>query len=290
MEKAELTSLRMDELKALAKKINMALPAKATKGDIVNALLTAGPAKGRKGPAKKSGVSKKPAAKKRSGSKPAEKPAETPSHEWNIPPGVEEPLLARERAAGAKYYTGSVEQGPVSSYDELPEGYGEEKIVLMARDPSVAYTYWEVTQARIEKEKAWLGWDSRLSLRIYDITGIQFDGTNANAYYDQDVSENTGTWYFDLDRPSHSFCADLGLLSPKARFLTLARSNYITMPRDSVSDEIDAEWILMDEEYWKRYGFPGGLSSPEMQEMWRRRHLQEITSPGFFSVGRRKGK
>ena len=286
MEKAELTSLPMDELKALARKINMALPAKATKGDIVDALLTAGPAKGRKGTAKKSRISKKPAAKKPSGRKPAEKPA----HEWNIPPGVEEPLMAQERVEEAKYHTGSVEPGTVSSYDELPEGYGEEKIVFMARDPSVAYTYWEVTQARIEKEKAWLGWNSRLSVRIYDITGIQFDGTNANAYYDQDVTESAGTWYFDLDRPSHSFCADLGLLSPKGRFLTLARSNYITMPRDSVSDEIDAEWILMDEEYWQRYGFPGGLSSPEVQEMWRRRHLQEITSPGFFSAGRRKGK
>ena len=87
------------------------------------------------------------------------------------------------------------------------------------------------------------------------------------------MHDRKGNWYFDLGRPTHSFCADFGLLSPTGRFLTLARSNYINMPRDGVSDVIDEEWMLLDEDYWKMYGFPAG-SSPNVTELWRRMRMQ----------------
>ena len=214
--------------------------------------------------------------------------------EWKRPPVAEEPLLAQERVSESKYYTGPAKRELMPAHGELPKGYGEDKIVLMVRDPFVAYAYWEVSQEHIERERAWFGWSSKLCLRIFDVTGVQFDGRNAIGYFDQEIFDRTGNWYFDLGRPSHSFCADLGLLAPEGRFLTLARSNYITMPLDTVSDVIDEEWMLVDEEFWKLYGYPeglrGGLSSPQMQEMVRRRRLLEISSPGLFSRERQKRK
>ncbi len=215
-----------------------------------------------------------------------------------MPVGAEEPLMAQERVAEAKFYTGPVPEQKAAPttrpYEELPPGYSEERIVLMTRDPFVAHAYWEVTPARIEREKAWLGWNSRLCIRIYDVTGVQFDGRNALGYFDQEVYERTGSWYFDLGKPTHSFCADLGLLSPEGKFLTLARSNYVTMPRDGVSDVVDEEWMLVDEEFWKLYGypegFPGGISSQQVQEIVRRRRIQEISSPGMSSREKVKRK
>jgi hypothetical protein len=217
----------------------------------------------------------------------------TPVREWKLPPGAEEPLMAQERIAESKYYTGPARQAPSVASGELPQGYGDEKVTLLSRDPFVAYAYWEVTPARIEREKKWFGWDSKICVRIYDITGVQFDGRNAIGYYDQEVFERAGSWYFDFGRPAHSFCADLGLLSTGGRFLTIARSNYITMPRDAVSEVIDEEWMMVDEEFWKLYGYEGsrrGVSSPEMQEMLKRRREMEITSPGLFSADRAKRK
>jgi len=207
-----------------------------------------------------------------------------------MPAGVEEPLIAQERVADAKYYTGAQAAEKIApSSREFPHGYNEDKIVLMVRDPYWAFTYWEVTPARIEKEKAWFGWNSKLCVRIYDITGVQFNGTNAIGYIDQEVFERTGNWYFDLGRPTHSFCAELGLLTPEGRFLTLARSNYINMPRDGVSDVLDEEWMLLEEDFWKLYGFPGG-SSPQLQELWKRMRLHGITSPGMSSRDKAKRK
>jgi hypothetical protein len=309
MKKADLAAKTVAELKALAKKKKISLPAGAKKDDIIKALMAIGArAKAEKLAVKKTAAPKKAAAPKRPARRAAvsapvvktvKEPAKAPARTWEMPVGVEEPLMAQERVAEAKFYTGPVPEqrtAPVTRpYEELPFGYGEEKIALMARDPYVAHAYWEATPSRIDREKAWFGWNSRLCVRIYDVTGVRFDGRNALGYYDQEVYERIGNWYFDLGRPTHSFCADLGLLSPEGKFLTLARSNYITMPRDGASDVIDEEWMIVDEEFWKLYGypegFPGGISSQQAQEILRRRRrMQEISSPGMSSREKAKRK
>ncbi len=313
------------ELKALAKKKKVSLSAQDKKSDIVAALMAA--EKSTKKPAAAAVKKTAPAGKRPAGAKSAvkraplaekatagsanpgaaRKPAADragmqkvrgavvpPVHDWKNPPKVEEPLLAQERISESKYYTGSAPQMTVAEHGELAREYGHDRIVLMTRDPFVVHAYWEATPGRLEREKAWFGWGSKLCVRIYDITGIQFDGRNALGYFDQEVFERAGNWYFDLGRPSHSFCADLGLLSPEGRFLTLARSNFVTTPRDGVADVIDEEWMLVDEEFWKLYGYPegfrGGVSSPELLEMMRRRRMQDITSPGMFPRERAKAK
>jgi uncharacterized protein len=297
MKKPELLAMIVSELKAMAKKMKVAVPPGAKKTEIVEALSAAFKRINKKTMKtatvrKTSGTGKKSARKATAGKRvPAKKPAQTPAaartREWKLPPGVEEPLMAQERVSEAKYYTGPVQEqrpGP----ENLPLGYGEEKIVLMVRDPYLVHAYWEVTPVRIEREKAWFGWSSKLVVRIYDVTGVQFDGRNALGYFDQEVFERLGSWYFDVGRPSHAFVADIGLLSPEGKFLTLARSNPISMPRDGVSDVLDEEWMLVDEEFWKLYGFPGGPSSPQMQEMIKRRRMQQVTSPGTFARAKRK--
>lgn len=291
MKKSELSAMIVSELKALAKKMKLDVPLGAKKADIVEALSAA--LKRNNKPAKTAAVKKtsstgKTIVRKRAAAKkPAQSPAAAPAREWKMPPGAEEPLMAQERVSEAKYYTGPAKEHR-PGHEDLPYGYGEEKIALMVRDPYLVHAYWEVTPARIEREKAWFGWNSKLVVRIYDVTGIQFDGRNALGYFDQEVFERLGSWYFDVGRPSHSFIADVGLLSPEGKFLTLARSNHILMPRDGVSDVLDEEWMLVDEEFWKLYGFPGGPSSPQIQEMIKRRRMQQITSPGTFARAKRK--
>jgi uncharacterized protein len=302
MKKAEFAAKTVAELKALAKKKKITLPAGAKKDDIIKVLMASAVRKITGKPAAKKAVAPKRPTRRAKVSGPVIKtvkePAKEPARKWDMPVGAEEPLMAQERVAEAKFYTGPVPEqksAPTTRpYEELPPGYSEEKIVLMTRDPYVAHAYWEVTPARIEREKAWLGWNSRLCIRIYDVTGVQFDGRNALGYYDQEVYERTGSWYFDLGKPTHSFCADLGLLSPEGKFLTLARSNYVTMPRDGVSDVVDDEWMIVDEEFWKLYGFPegfpGGISSQQAQEIVRRRRMQEISSPGMSTREKVKRK
>jgi hypothetical protein len=209
MRKNELAAMTIAELKALARKNKISLAAGAKKADMVKALATTGLRAAKKplkaavkkvvktsatksatktttAAVKKKTSVKTVSAKKRTVTRKtaAAKPVgeAIPRREWQMPSGVEEPLMAQERVSDAKYYTGTPEHKPPMPYDTLPHEYGGERMALLARDPYMALGYWELPQARLEKEKAWFGWDSKLCVRVYDVTGIQFDGSNAAAF------------------------------------------------------------------------------------------------------------
>lgn len=317
MTREELSSKTVAELKALARKQKIALPAGARKADIIKILAKAGSAAGKKGRnAAVEGTGRKAAAKPAAraakmkmtsrskqqatagaaASKKRSVTRKTPAaaaagqagrrSERMIPAGAEGPLMNQERVSDAKYFTGPPEPGSAKPYGTLPYEYGEERIALMARDTSMVYGYWELPQSRLENEKARFGRGSILCVRVYDVTGVQWDGSNATAYFDQEVHDRVGTWYFDLDRPAHSFCADVGLRSPDGRFLTLLRSNIVTLPREGISDVLDEEWMLLEEQFMKLCGVTsepvGGRSSQQVQEALRQRQMREITSPGMY--------
>lgn len=324
MKRAELTAMTVSELKALAGKKKIALPSDAKKADIISILMKGVPAAGKKkaaaaprakakttkaavaGTGKARSIKAKPVAAKTAAQKakpvaakpPAPRkrprriggpPAAAPSvsgQEWRLPPGAEEPLMAQERVEDAKYFTGQSVR-PQPSLETLPAEYGQEQISLLARDPDTVFGYWEVPQERIERERSRLGKDSRLCIRIYDVTGVRFNGSNATSFIDQEVYERIGSWYFHLKRPAHSFCADLGLRTPDGRFHTITRSGVIATPRGDVSDVVDEEWMLAEQELLKLYGVPsghpGGPSSLQAGEKRRMRHRLDVSSPGVSS-------
>ena len=64
----------------------------------------------------------------------------------------------------------------------------------MPVDPDRLCVYWEVTDDGIARARAGLGaggpgaW---LALRVYDVTGRIFDGTNAHSYFDHNAGART---------------------------------------------------------------------------------------------------
>jgi hypothetical protein len=302
VDKKELNKKTIAELKKIAAKMNIKVPAKTKKSEIIDLLLIS---ERRLKPAATGGV--KPSEKKTASKgvvKKAVKKEITAIKEpvlkktakiKKIPEIIKDelpvpmPIAAKageEIVEAAKYYVGHVEEKifPVEKREELPPFYGENKIVLMARDPYYAFTYWEVTSQRYEDTKRLLGPDVRLVLRVYDVTDIHFDGKNARNYFDIEVYDMTGSWYININRPNRSFCIDLGALASDGRFLTLVRSNAVTMPRDTVSDVVDEEWMLLEEEFMKLFAISGGygigLSTLEIKELIKKRmHLLGISSP-----------
>ncbi len=329
MTKKELESLTIAELRALAKKKKVVLPAGARKADIVSALARAKSGTARKTTGVVAGKKKAQAKKAAAGTptpsraKPAaraSKAAGTSSgrqaaaakvsasnitvaagtpvvskiteREWLMPAGRQEPATAQERVADAKFYTGTSATGREMSYGSLPHEYGQDRIVLLARDPRMVFAFWEVTKQRLDEERKRIGSDARLCVRVYDVTGVAFDGGNETAYFDQEVYERVGSWYLDLGRPGHAFCADLGVRLPSGRFHTLFRSNTISMPREGFSDVLDEEWIGPEEEFLRLYAGPlqglGGISSAQVRELMRKRRALEISSPGMSARSRRQ--
>lgn len=151
---------------------------------------------------------------------------------------------------------------------ELPQGYGATRVVLMVRDPFWLHAYWEIAQDVSETVTAALGPDGwrlgRKTLRVHDVTDVDFNGTNALRTFDIDISNGANNWYINVERPNRSYCAELGLVGPDGRFVLLSRSNVVRTPRAGPSEVIDEEWMTISaiERY---HPHPGRLpSSPEM--------------------------
>jgi len=170
---------------------------------------------------------------------------------------------------------------------DLPAAYGLDRLVLLVRDPYWLYAYWEITATKQEEfantygPAAWTA--SRPVLRVYDVTGVDFNGRNANSFLDISISEQADNWHIPVGQPNRSFCLDLGRLFPDGRFVTLLRSNVVTTPRADLSECLDEEWMWIEGLY-RTYRPQFGLSSPlvlaELGAGARALPLG-ISSPGF---------
>jgi hypothetical protein len=172
----------------------------------------------------------------------------------------------------------------ISSYN-LPLRYGDNRIVIMARDPWWLYTYWDISEQRINEvifaipvyERQNMKW----ILRVYDLSGVKdFNGQNANSFFDIDIHFEANNWYVNVNQPEREWCIEIGLLNPFGKFFPVARSNIIKTPYFGISSVIDEEWALPDEEYYKVLGiYDLGKSSMERKRKFEEIIKHQISSP-----------
>jgi hypothetical protein len=130
----------------------------------------------------------------------------------------------------------------------IPWGYGADRVTAMAIDPRRLFVYWEVTDAAIEASRKALGRggaDAWLNLRVYDITGRLFDGTNAHSAFDEGVSRDDRQWFFEIGKPTSTACIELGLKSSEGFFVKIARSGRVDFPREAPAGEAAVEWLTV---------------------------------------------
>ena len=163
---------------------------------------------------------------------------------------------------------------------ELPDGYGEDRLTLMVRDPYWAFAYWEVSEEKKSSLRKVLGDQldaSRLLLRIF-ITGKDKEDL-PRLHMEVDVTGPAASWHLHLGRPDSSFAGQIGFLTPGGEFHLVALSNTIRTPRDSFAEEVDSEWMVIEETYHRIFRMVGEVgSSPHILEDLRRsiaRKLEE---------------
>lgn len=148
--------------------------------------------------------------------------------------------------------------------NEIPAGYGDDKIVLMVRDPYWIYSYWEISHGKKEEIRQRVGERSyregTYAVRIYDVTDVHFDGTNAHHSFDIVVGDFAQNWYVNIPSANRSYIADLGFITPQGQFILIARSNVVMTPRDSYSEMVDEEWLILDEDFLEMFRLSGGYA------------------------------
>ncbi len=177
----------------------------------------------------------------------------------------------------------------------LPLNYGDNKIVILPRDPVTVYAYWEINESKKAEVKEKFGRDifqkTPYTLRIYDVTNIDFNGLNSHRFFDIELPSGVNNWYINIDEGGKSCCVDIGLHIPGGDFFILARSNFITLPTGKISDVNDEEWMMVKGDFEKLMRLVGiekiGKSSFEVKRKLfdEMREIISVSSPGVSSLG-----
>ncbi|MBP1993574.1 DUF4912 domain-containing protein [Paenibacillus eucommiae] len=126
----------------------------------------------------------------------------------------------------------------VNTAFEAPARYHKDMLYMMVRDACMLYAYWELSD-----RKRWLlsrhfecDYSSMpKALRIYDVTCIYFNGSNANSYFDIPTTPEADNWYIHHLQPGRTYLADWGTYTIEGEFLPLLRSNAVITPRQTVA-------------------------------------------------------
>jgi len=184
----------------------------------------------------------------------------------------------------------------VPQITDLPTSYGDTKIVLLPRDPWWCFAYWEIGEQTKQEIKNLYGENVKYVIRVYDVTNVvNFDGKNANKYFDIEINPLANNWYINVAETNRSWCVDLGLITPDGKFVVVARSNIVMMPRYGVSPLTDEQWAVLQREFERLLELSGvsmiGKGSFDIAKLMRERweellaisQLPQFISSGFVS-------
>lgn len=157
---------------------------------------------------------------------------------------------AQETVEAAKFELGQEDLtgGDLASVDQgladLPDGYGESRIVLMPRDPQWAYTYWDIPNEHKEELRRQGG--QQLALRLYDVTDVNLDYQSPHNVQEYPCDEMAREWYLPIPVSDRDYVVDIGYRCADGRWLVLARSVPVRVPPVYPSDWIEDHFITVD--------------------------------------------
>jgi hypothetical protein len=132
---------------------------------------------------------------------------------------------------------------------------------MMVRDPSWVFAYWEISEDMVRELKSEIGFDKY----NYSDWTIRLWQTSTGEAKDVDIEPSACNWYINV-KPGCSYEAAIGLVLEDGSFKMVIKGNMFNTPGASVSEEIDEEWPISDEKFYKVM-FPqlqDGFSSSNM--------------------------
>lgn len=172
---------------------------------------------------------------------PAQEPGRAPGAANASPPTPPTPTAMSRRPASP-----APAADLLRASGRLPTAYGNDRLVLLARDPHCLYAYWDVSRAREEAVRTDAGSDQlRLVLRTYDVTQIAFDAEPPRRFQDFAVGGDARSLYAYVGKPASCFVAEIGYLRADGSFFPLARSLPVWTPRTEQPGSAPGRWMTV---------------------------------------------
>ncbi len=113
---------------------------------------------------------------------------------------------------------------------ELPEAYGTQRLLLVARDPHWLYAHWDLTSEQLRKHNT-ASRDKHLIVRVFR------DQPSGKPVLEQHVHPESRNWFLHVGRGGTKFVAQLGYYNRSDAWNTVATSAATFTPPDALSDD-----------------------------------------------------
>lgn len=102
----------------------------------------------------------------------------------------------------------------------IPNTYKKDKLVAMPINPQWMYFYWDLSEPNASLLKS--SEINRVVLRVYDVTYIEFDGTNAHRTFEINVDPlNVRNYYLNVPMPGAHYLGEIGYYDFQGRYTIL---------------------------------------------------------------------
>jgi hypothetical protein len=112
--------------------------------------------------------------------------------------------------------------------EEIPERYEDGRMVLLARDPTWLYVYWDLTAE--QNRKVWK--ESNVVLRIVELREGQIHREVKQIW----LTHGARSGYFQIDLTHRVYQAELGFIDAQGKFQCVVASNPSTMPPSAMEE------------------------------------------------------
>ncbi|MGA9525914.1 MAG: DUF4912 domain-containing protein [Myxococcaceae bacterium] len=120
---------------------------------------------------------------------------------------------------------------------DIPRVYGDDRVVLLARDPVTAHLYWDISEQTLQASFEGLR-DPRVVLRVFEF------GHEVRAL---DVSLESLSWFVNDLTPGRTYRMELHAVSSDHISRRIAASsNPVTLPPDDVSPDTTVRFMRVD--------------------------------------------
>lgn len=125
----------------------------------------------------------------------------------------------------------------------FPMELNQEGMILLAVNPHLGFIQWHINVSTVEKmreeEREAFERGCKLVIRVYDVSGIEFNGLNAVSQFDIDINNLSGNYYLNINRSECNLLAEVGFRFSDNRFLACVRSNVMYFDRPRRSSRFD---------------------------------------------------
>jgi len=120
---------------------------------------------------------------------------------------------------------------------DLPESYGEDRVILLPREPQWGYIYWDISPQKQKELRSQGG--KHLTLRLYDVTDINLDSQYPHNVLEFICGDIAKSWYVTIPVSNRIYVVDIGYRCEDGRWLQIARSPQVKIPAIYPSDVVE---------------------------------------------------